>query len=110
MLRFASILAMASILGGCAAQSAPPQQARVVTPTAAQQDAPALALVLDPPVIRGLPPIDLARAERRVGAFGGYQNLTATYFSIQTIDQQASDWSNNYQRRTEMNQVGVNYR
>jgi hypothetical protein len=110
MLRFASILAVTLILGGCAAQSRPSQQTRAVEPPMSQSGAPALALVLDPPAILGQPPIELARAERRSGAFGGFQNLTTTYFSIQTIDQQTSDWTDRYQRRTEMNQVGVNYR
>jgi hypothetical protein len=107
MLRFASILTLTLILGGCAAQiKQPPAQSR--TPRAPQSTG--LALVLDPPAIAGQPPVELARAARRPGAFGSYQDLTTTYFSIQTIDRQTSDWTDRYERRTEMNRVGVSYR
>ncbi len=108
MLRLAAILSAALLLTGCAAQPMHPSASpRAQKPTPSTSG---LALVFDPPVIAGQPPIELARITRRPAAFAGYQDLIATYFSIQTLDRQTSDWTDRYERRTEMNRVGVSYR
>jgi hypothetical protein len=107
MLRIAPILMLALLLGGCAAQIKQPSAQSHISSV---PQSTGLALVLDPPAVLGQPPIELARAARRPAAFGSYQDLTTTYFSIQTIDRQTSDWTDRYERRTEMNRVGVSYR
>lgn len=107
MRRLPAILAICLLGSGCAVQPAA-QQAKA--PSSRPVPVPALALAIDPPITLGQPPIDLARADRASCAFGSYQGLMTTYFSIHTIDRQTNDDTDRYERRTDMDRVGASYR
>ena len=84
-------------------------------------DATSAALVFDPPVTAGDPPLELSREERQPSAFVSFDGPTATYFWIHTDDVLDSVWNGNgygsgggnqdwYQRRAVMDKIGVTYR
>lgn len=53
--------------------------------------APAAALAFDPPVLAGMPQLDLSRDDRGTAAFAGFQDATTTYYFLQT-----NDWYSGY--------------
>lgn len=82
-------------------------------------EATSAALVFDPPVVAGDPPLELSRDQRQPSAFVSFEGPTTTYFWIHTDDQQDSDWNPNgfgggnrdrYQRRAIIDKTGVSYR
>ena len=110
---FIAILAMA--LAGCASQPsgvAPVQQARSYSP------ASAAALAFDPPVLAGMPRLDLSRDGRGPAAFAGFEEGTTTYYFLQTDDWYsdfAGGWhgrggnSDDYQRKAVSQTFGISY-
>ena len=87
------------LIGGCASQPQPSTQPSVADqgppPSAIAQDssdeAVAAALVFDPALIIGEPPVMLAREDRQPGAFVGYQEQTVTSFYIRIDDRQTGN-------------------
>jgi len=108
-------------IGGCASQPAnvsPLQQPHAFTPA----NGPALAF--DPPVLAGVPRLDLSRDDRQASAFAGFADSTTTYYFLRS-DNWYSDFSggfggrgngggisspDNYQRRAVSETYGVSYR
>ncbi|MFI5381331.1 MAG: hypothetical protein ACHRHE_18695 [Tepidisphaerales bacterium] len=101
MLLVAGVLLMA----GCASR---PAQPGAVGP--AYIDRPSSALVFDPPVMQGQPAVFLARDDRQPGAFVGYEDLSATYFFIQTDDRPGDTNEGWMYRRAITTRMGVSYR
>ena len=113
-LGFIVILTMA--LMGCASQPAgvaQGQQARSYSP------ASAAALAFDPPVLAGMPRMDLSRDGRGPAAFAGFEDGTTTYYSLQT-DDWYSDFAgggwrgrggnpDDYQRQAVSETFGISY-
>ena len=115
------ILAVSALLliGGCASQPQPSTQPSVADqgpPASAiaqdsSDEAVAAALVFDPALIIGEPPVMLAREDRQPGAFVGYQEQTVTSFYIRIDDRQTGNRHNDrYERRAIIEQVGATYR
>jgi hypothetical protein len=95
------------------AQSQQPQQAHQYAPSAAG------ALAFDPPVLAGMPKLDLSREGRDPAAFVGYEDLTTTIYDLQINDRQidlGGDRFGNhgsddyYQRDAASEKIGVSYR
>lgn len=85
-MRWISLSLLLVALGGCASHEQP------VTPAPISDNiryAPATstALVFDPPVLAGVPTLDLSRDDRDTAAFAGYQDSTTTYYFYSTNDQ-----------------------
>lgn len=68
------------------------------------------ALVFDPPITQGQPPLMLARADREPGAFIGYQNTVMTWFYQRHDDWQMDGYPDQYNQRAISVRVGVRYR
>ena len=111
------IAAAAFVAGGCARKSghvnrAEPDQGDVLL--AAARPA-AAALVFEPPMARGGPPLMLAREGRQPEAFVGYAEGEREYFYLRWDDRQ-SNWDrgrhggDRYERRAISEKVGVLYR
>jgi hypothetical protein len=83
-MRWIAFTLLAAALAGCASQPA------VVAP--AQQAysydglAPAAALAFDPPVLAGMPQLDLSRDDRGTAAFVGFQDESTTYYFLRSDD------------------------
>jgi hypothetical protein len=122
-----SILAIALV--GCASQPAVPRARSARSPEIVEspryEESTASALVFDPPVAYGEPPLELSREDRLPSAFVAFEEPTITYFWIHTDDWQGSDWGTGgcggrfggigglgdcYQRRAVMDKVGISYR
>ncbi|MGA2442234.1 MAG: hypothetical protein ABSH08_14875 [Tepidisphaeraceae bacterium] len=110
---FIVIVAMALV--GCASQPsgvAPVQQGRSYSP------ASAAALAFDPPVLAGMPRLDLSRDGRGPAAFAGFDDATTTYYSLQTNDWYSdigAGWGGRggngdyYQRQAVSETFGISY-
>jgi hypothetical protein len=108
-----SVLVLA--LAGCASQQtnvAPVQQVRTYSDTAAT------ALAFDPPVLAGMPRLDLSRDGREPSAFEGFDEGRTTYYYLQS-DDWYSDFAgsrgiggsspDNYSRRATSATYGISY-
>ena len=106
-------------MAGCA--SRPISARNDFQPTDANRydEATSAALVFDPPVAAGDPPLELSREERQPSAFVSFEGPTTSYFWIHTDDLQDSDWGGSgwgsgiqdrYQRRAVIEKTGVTYR
>jgi hypothetical protein len=93
-----------ALIAGCASQPQP-EAARP-----AYIDNPSSALVFDLPVMQGQPSAFLARDDRRPGAFAGYEDLSSTYFFIQTDDRPGDINEGWLYRRAITTRTGVSYR
>jgi hypothetical protein len=92
-----SIPVVAMLLAGCASQPAatqptaagvaPVQQVRVYQP------ASSTALAFDPPVLAGMPRLDLSREGRGPAAFEGFSEASTQYYSLTT-----NDWYSDFNR------------
>jgi hypothetical protein len=102
--------ALASFHAGCAAR---PKHADV---TARVQEEPepeartASALVFDPPVAAGQPPLELARADREPGAFVAYDEVFSTYFYLRMDDHQKISADGRSERRVISETFGISRR
>jgi hypothetical protein len=111
-----SIIVLAMISGGCAAQSKPPQgsaTAPVLAAPARYQPSASGCLVFDPPVTIGQPPLNLSRDGRSIEAFVGYESLTTTTFVQHNDDDQFNVLNTRlgtFERRAVSTKVGVSYR
>ena len=110
-------LAAIFLAGGCATTPNPERHDGLSSPDQpalpAQReykDAVCSALVFDPPVIAGLPPVNMQRDLRQPAAFVGYETGTATYFDVSTYDRVANDGTTCFSRTVQMDKVGMSYR
>jgi hypothetical protein len=133
-MRTALLVILAALISGCccgngsskpvpATQQAtlePATRPQLVEVTEYESNASSV-LVFDPPITRGAPRLDLARADRGPAAFVGYDEGVAEYFYRRVDDQQNynnfGNWGagfgtddSNYNRRTVTETVGVRYR
>ena len=115
------MILMATAMAGCASPAPSRSASLPPVPEAARyEEMTASALVFDPPVTWGEPPLELSRDERAPSAFVSFEGPIITYFWIHTDDWQGSDWGggwgrfggsgDNFQRRALMDKVGVSYR
>jgi hypothetical protein len=103
------IIAIVLLGGGCASQKTPVATAEPTTqPRYAV--ASAGALVFDPPVAIGQPPLQLSRNDRQPAAFAGYDASTTTYSYVRTEDRQTGDRHDRVERDAISEKVGVSYR
>jgi hypothetical protein len=114
----AIILSMGICLTGCAARQAAVTAAPPTADPLGYEASTASALVFDPPVTAGEPPVELPRDERAMSAFVSFDGPITTFFWIHTDDSQQSDWGNNclngvgdyYERHAITDKSGVTYR
>jgi hypothetical protein len=101
---------------GCAAK---PRAEKPARPPAAASEAQleqvvvASALVFDPPIAINEQPLDLARDPRQAAAVVGFDQLTTTFFYLQTDDKQRFDNFNTggaFERRAVSQRFGVSFR
>jgi len=88
-MRCVGFIFLALALAGCASQPAavaPEQQPHAYLAAPA-----ATALAFDPPVLAGVPQLDLSRDDRGTAAFFGFQDATTTYYSLQSNDWYSGD-------------------
>lgn len=105
--------------------AAPAPEPRAVVEEPQYDAVTASALVFDPPVVQGEPPLELSRAGRGPRVAVGYEELTAESFYIRLDDRQISDGIrggggrgrfggggsyDRYERRAVTERVGVRYR
>ena len=103
---FSGVISFFFLVAGCAEQ----QQPKPLLQRDAYPESAISALVFDPPVIAGEPPVELSRDDRRPAAFIGYEDTTATYYDVHTYDRQSTDGDNFFERSSIMDKVGVSYR
>lgn len=95
-------------LAGCAATREPAPVSELPQPM--YLDRAAGALVFDPPIAAGQPPLTLARSHRQPGAFVGYQDLVTTWFYHRRDDWQMDGFPDQYTQRAISERQGVRYR
>ena len=101
-------LLLGMTLMGCAASSGSRSARLPDRPLYA--DATASGLVFDPQIVAEEGRSELPRDERAAGVFLGFDDVTATFFSIRTDDQQNDLFGDRFSRRAVYEKVGVNYR
>jgi hypothetical protein len=111
-MRWITPIILIAALAGCASQPAsvaPSQQVQTYQPSCSA------ALAFDPPVISGMPRLDLSRDGRGTAAFAGFQQESTTYYFLQT-DDYYSDYlngptglGNGYQRDAVSQTYGLTY-
>ena len=98
------------MLTGCAA-SAPPETAKTAAPARFYEPAEASALVFDTPVGPPYPLLGLAREERQMAAFAGFQDSVTEFFFVASDDSQSTNpWNNSYDRQSVSVKVGTRTR
>ena len=117
---------VAMLLAGCASQPAATQPAATgpsgvapVQQVRVYEAASSTALAFDPPVLAGMPRLDLSREGRGPAAFAGFSEATTQYYSLTTNDYY-SDFNggfggrfcnpDNYQRQAVTQSFGITYR
>ena len=115
-MRWLPVILLLSLVVGCAAKPQAERAARQpVTGSEPQleQVVVASALVFDPPIAMNEQPLDLARDPRQASAVVGFDQLTTTYFYLQTDDRQRFDNFNTggwFQRQAISQRFGVSFR
>ena len=115
-MRWLPVILLLSLVVGCAAKPQAERAARQpVTGSEPQleQVVVASALVFDPPIAMNEQPLDLARDPRQASAVVGFDQLTTTYFYLQTDDKQRFDNFNTgdrFERRAVSQRFGVSFR
>jgi hypothetical protein len=104
------MLLAALLIGGCTTSRGGGPVGEPVRPRWGQEQVAAGALVFDPPVARAEPAVNLPRGPRQASAFVGFDELTTTFFSVRVNDRHTADWTDRYERRAVMEQVGVRHR
>lgn len=100
----------ACVLAGCAARQSQ-CEAPAAAPAVIESEArTASALVFDPPVAAGMPPLELARADREPAAFVAYDEVFSTYFYLRMDDHQKIDADGRSERRVISETFGVSRR
>lgn len=74
------------------------------------EPASAGALAFDPPVTAGQPVPELSREGRGIGAYVGFESITATYYYLRVDDRHSSDRNDRYDRRAISQKFSVTYR
>jgi len=110
MWKFAVILTALTAVG-CSIHRAPTSQPshQAIAPPCFE-NARVAALVFDPPVSVGDPPLDLSRTPRERSAFVSYDEVFSTYFYVRMDDRQILSNSGNSQRRVVTETFGVTRR
>jgi hypothetical protein len=103
-------LILLSTLIGCSSNRPQPVPVADHTYDEPAYSYPASALVFDPPIAAGLPPIDLSREPREVMAFAGFQQASTTFSFVRTDDRQSTGYRDSYDRRTISIQMGSSTR
>jgi hypothetical protein len=107
------LILCATLIGGCAAR---PRCAIRPTAVNASSDVDeeaaitASALVFDPPVAAGLPPLELGRGERERSAFVSYDDVQTTYFYLRLDDRQKITNDGRSERRVISETFGISRR
>ena len=70
----------------------------------------ASALIFDPPVAAGFPPLELSRAEREPAAFVAYDEVFSTYFYVRMDDRQKIAADGRSERRVISETFGISRR
>ncbi len=96
----------AVLIGGCAANSAPPP--KIVHSSG--QSGVATALVFDSPITFHDDPIDLDRSYRGNAAFAGFEEPSVSYLDVFTENRQSSDGFDFVTRDSFSEKVGVVHR
>jgi hypothetical protein len=108
-MRFTGMILCACLFAGCAARvkrSEAPLRALESEPEART----ASALVFDPPVAAGQPPLELARAAREPAAFVAYDEVFSTYFYLRMDDRQKISSDGRSERRVISETFGISRR
>lgn len=104
--RLITLLGLAALICGCASKgNGAPQLIRP-----AYYDAPAPALVFDPPVALDEPQIALSRNDRQPALFIGFYEARTTFYHIRTDDRHDLTTLDRTYRRAVIDEVGVSYR
>jgi hypothetical protein len=116
LMRGTLMVILLALLGGCAAKPQAARRARepiAIPEVPAEQAVVASALVFDPPIAINEQPLDLARDPRQASAVVGFDQLTTTFFYLQTDDKQRFDNFNTgdrFERRAVSQRFGVSFR
>ena len=113
-MRLIGVMLCAVTIAGCAAhprRAGSPASSHAST---AFDDAAAAvtasALVFDPPVAAGFPPLELARADREPAAFVAYEDVQTTYFYLRLDDRQKITNDGRSERRVISETFGISRR
>jgi hypothetical protein len=118
-MRLGLILIVAGSLVGCSVHRSVSPVVNGDAQPAAYEESASAALVFDPAIIAGEPPVELPRDERAASAFVGFEGPTTSFYWIHTDDLQDSDWGgtsggtgidDRYRRRAIIDKTGVLYR
>ena len=112
-MRLIGLILCGTLIGGCAAR-----QQGAIGPTSVNASpdvdeataVTASALVFDPPVAAGLPPLELARQERERSAFVSYDDVQTTYFFLRLDDRQKITNDGRSERRVISETFGISRR
>jgi len=110
-MRLVPIIFLAVMLAGCAAQQTGVSPDQPVM--AAYTNGGAGALAFDPPVLAGVPRLDLSRDDRGPAAYAGYQDTTTTFYYLRVDDRQGDRRCRSrygYDREAVSETYGVSYR
>jgi hypothetical protein len=120
-MRWSLLIFTLLLAGGCAtsrqtASNAPAREATTCTVASDGDAVAASALVFDPPVTSIQPAPQLARDERGIAAFAGYDEGITTFFYLRVNDRQLLDSGGRggdfgqYERRAVSETFGVSHR
>ena len=96
--------------GGCATGSPRPAALDAAAVPARYSEAPASALVFDPPLDRGVPHPELARAPRQPSAFLGFDQGTTEFYTTATDNLQTDAFGDFYTQESLSIRSGTRYR
>ena len=100
-------------IAGCAGRQRHATASNPPHEFAAFDDAAAVsasALVFDPPVAAGLPPLEMARDDRQPSAFVSYDEVQTTYFYLRLDDRQKLANDGRSERRVISETFGISRR
>ena len=93
------------LIVGCKTQDPPPTAMRPVVPSNAST-----ALVVDPPILRTGPALDLDRDNHGQAALIGFEEPVTTYSDVFTLNRQATDGSDRIVKQAVTERIGVTHR
>jgi hypothetical protein len=96
-------------MAGCASHTTKPTTQPMASSTNYAPVASA-ALVFDPPVIAGQPPLDLSRQERDPQAFVGFDQVRTDFYYVRFDDRQTNDFTDRFERRAISVRTGISQR
>lgn len=108
-MRLVPVIFVALMLAGCASHQ--PGVSPDQPLTAAYTNGGAGALAFDPPVLAGVPRLDLSRDDRGPAAYAGYQDSTTTFYYLRMDDRQTDHHGRSrYDREAISETYGTSYR